>query len=134
MPPIADRHGPARNGPSHWNPLSGRPPRAFSGAVFGSFALAQCSSCQRNIGCVAPAGIAHTPVGLKSYDTKEDGVLICAVVRPFDAGSCVPMATPWVCVVVSLFQYTSGVIVPPLKTTMPPPACPARCTCPVAND
>src|SRR5258708_24013077 len=111
-------------------------PRAFSGAVFGSFALAQCSSCQRNIGCVAPAGIAHTPVGLKSYDTKEDGVLICAVVRPFDAGSCVPWATPWACVDVSLFQYTSGAIVPKLKEAMPPPPNPRKpdCTCPVAND
>jgi hypothetical protein len=110
-------------------------PDAFAGAVIESFALAQCSSCQRNIGCVAAAGVAHTPVGLKSYDTKEDGVLICAMVKPFDAESCVPWATPWTGVVVSLFQYTSGAIVHKLKEAMPPPPNLRNpdCTCPVAN-
>jgi hypothetical protein len=46
----------------------------------------QGPSCQRNTGWAAPAGIAQTPFGPKSQPAKLTGVLIWAVVSPFDAG------------------------------------------------
>ncbi|MGF6916289.1 hypothetical protein OKW28_000462 [Paraburkholderia sp. 40] len=49
-------------------------------------------SCQRRSGWDRPGSIIHTPVGLKSHDpSKLDGVLICAVAKPFDAGSWAPV-------------------------------------------
>ena len=38
--------------------------------------VCHCASCQLSTGCVAPAGIAHTPVGPKSYPTNDVGMLI----------------------------------------------------------
>lgn len=58
----------------------------------------QGPSCQRNTGWVAPAGIAQTPFGPKSQPAKLAGVLICAVVSPFDAGRLPPLdGCPVVC-------------------------------------
>ncbi|KVZ49456.1 hypothetical protein WL19_15725 [Burkholderia ubonensis] len=52
------------------------------------------------------------PLGLKSHDAKLDRVLICAIVRPFDAGSCMP-ATGALCALaaVSLSQQAFVAIV-----------------------
>jgi|UPI0005A6CF9D hypothetical protein len=62
---------------------------------------AQCSTCQRNTGWVAPAGISQAPSLPKFQPTKLVGSLICAVVRPFDAGRFPAL---FVCPVVSVFQ------------------------------
>jgi hypothetical protein len=70
-------------------------PYRHNAAVIGR---PQGSSCQRNTGWVAPAGIAQTPFGPKSQPAKLAGVLIWAVVSPFDAGRLPPLdGCPVVC-------------------------------------
>ena len=59
------------------------------------------------------------PFRPKSSEANDEGELICAVVRPLDAGRPGPDRTATGASVVSLFQYTSVEIGAELKATIP---------------